>query len=65
MDNAQMKIGQINAVLYAAEEVISRTSFNDRGTELMAKETAYDHIKKILADKCPWEGENENRVDRR
>ena len=60
MDNAQMKIGQINAVIYASEEVISRTSFYDRGTELMAKETAYDHIKKILADQCPWKGgENE------
>ena len=55
MDNTTMKIGQINAVLYASEEVIRRTE--DKGTILMAKETAYDHIKAILADKCPWKGE--------
>jgi hypothetical protein len=51
MNEHDMKIGQINAVIYAAEEVISRTSFHDRGTELMAKETAYDHIKQIMSDR--------------
>lgn len=48
----EMKIGQINAVLYAAEEVLKRTK--DKGTILLAKETAYDQIKLIMENKCPW-----------
>ena len=48
----EQKKGQINAILYAAEEVISRTE--DKGIILMAKETAYDQIKKIMEGKCPW-----------
>lgn len=57
MNEHDMKIGQINAVIYASQEVISRTSFTDRATELMAKETAYDQIVKIMAGK---KGEEEN-----
>jgi len=52
MNNLELKIGRINAVLYASEEVISRTS--DKGIILMAKETAYDQIKQIMNNKCPW-----------
>lgn len=58
MNNLELKIGQINAVLYASEEVIKRTE--DKGTILMAKETAYDQIKQIMDNKCPWkEGDEE------
>jgi len=51
MNEHDMKIGQINAIMFAAEDVISETSFYDRATELMAKEVAYDQIKKILKEK--------------
>jgi len=58
MNDKELKIGRINAVLYASEEVISRT--DDKGIILMAKETAYDQIKQIMDNKCPWkEGEEE------
>ena len=57
MNDKELKIGRINAVLYASEEVISRTS--DKGIILMAKETAYDQIKLILAGKCPWQEKEE------
>lgn len=57
MNNTEMQIGRIQAVLYASEEVIKRAKpLGDRETELMAKETAYDHIKGIMEDPgwCPW-----------
>lgn len=57
MNEHDMKIGQINAVIYAAEEVINRVK--DVGTILMAKETAYDHIKQIMAGKVPWQEEEQ------
>ena len=58
MNNLELKIGRINAVLYASEEVIKRTE--DKGTILMAKEVAYDQIIQIMNDKCPWkEGKQE------
>ena len=47
------KIGQINAVLYAAEQTINHPKA-DRGTMLMIKETAYDQIKQIMDGKNPW-----------
>lgn len=53
-----MQIGRIEAVLYASEEVIKRAKQKgQRDTELMAKETAYDHIKGIMEDPgwCPWQ----------
>ena len=51
MNEHDMKIGQINAVIYASEEVISQTAFTDQATVLMAKEVAYDQIKKILKER--------------
>ena len=53
MNDKELKIGRINAVLYASEEVIRRTS--EHGTQLMIKETAYDQIKSIMNGKCPWQ----------
>lgn len=58
MVKEKMQIGRIEAVLYASEEVVARAKrTGDRGTELMAKETAYDHIKGIMEDPgwCPWQ----------
>lgn len=57
MNTFEMQIGRIQAVLYAAEEVATRAKkHGDRETVLMAKETAYDHIKGIVEDPgwCPW-----------
>ena len=54
MNKDEIKIGRINAVMYASEEVISRCPPADKGTALMAKEVAYDQIKQILNGKCPW-----------
>lgn len=53
--NREMQIGRIEAVIEAAEEVLKRNV--DRETKLMAKETAYDHIKGIVEDEgyCPWQ----------
>lgn len=53
-----MQIGRIDAVLYASESTIAKVKeHNDRSTILMAKETAYDHIKGIMEDPgwCPWQ----------
>ena len=44
---ANSQTGRINAVISAAEEVMSRPNA-DKGITLIAKETAYDHIKEIL-----------------
>ncbi|MBQ1297422.1 MAG: hypothetical protein IIY21_25485 [Clostridiales bacterium] len=58
MIKEKMQIGRIEAVLYASEEVIKRAKQEgQRDTELMAKETAYDHIKGIMEDPgwCPWQ----------
>ena len=49
----EQKIGMINAVMFASEDVISRAK-GDKGTILLAKETAYDQIKQIMAGKVPW-----------
>lgn len=58
MNDKELKIGRINAVLYASEDCISRT--DDKGTILMIKETAYDQIRQIMDGKCPWkEGDQE------
>lgn len=59
MTKTELQIGRIDAVLYAAEELLKRT--NDKETRQMAKETAYDHIKGILDDPdwFPWKGDNE------
>ena len=57
MNDMEMQIGRIQAVLYASEEVVKRAKrTRDRGTELMAKETAYEHIKGIMENPgwCPW-----------
>lgn len=53
-----LQLGRINAVLGATEEVVKRAKpYNDRKTIMMAKETAYDHIKGIMEDPsyCPWQ----------
>ena len=53
-----LQLGRINAVLYASELTITKAKeYNDRSTILMAKETAYDHIKGIMEDPsyCPWQ----------
>lgn len=58
MNDMEMQIGRIQAVLYASEETIKRAKQEgQRDTELMAKETAYDHIKGIMEDPgwCPWQ----------
>ena len=58
MNDMEMQIGRIQAVLYASEEVITRAKrTGDRETVMMAKETAYDHIKGIMEDPgwCPWQ----------
>lgn len=52
------QVNRIRAVLYASEEVVSRAlKHGDKETILMAKETAYDHIKGIIDDVayCPWQ----------
>lgn len=58
MNDMEMQIGRIQAVLYASEEVITRAKrTGDRETVMMAKETAYDHIRGIMEDPgwCPWQ----------
>ena len=58
MVKEKMQIGRIEAVLYASEETIKKaTQEGQRDTELMVKETAYDHIKGIMEDPgwCPWQ----------
>ena len=58
MNDMEMQIGRIQAVLYASEEVVKRAErTGDRGTVIMAKETAYDHIRGIMEDPgwCPWQ----------
>ena len=58
MNDMEMQIGRIQAVLYASEEVVKRAKrTGDRETVMMAKETAYDHIKGIMEDPgwCPWQ----------
>lgn len=58
MNTAERQAGRIHAVISAAEEVISRAKpLGDRETVMMAKETAYDHIKGIMEDPgwCPWQ----------
>ena len=58
MNSYELKVGRINAVLYASEDTIKST--NDKGIILMAKEIAYDQIKQIMDGKCPWkEGDQE------
>ena len=59
MTKTELQIGRIDAVLYAAEELLKCT--NDKETRQKAKETAYDHIKGILddPDRFPWKGDNE------
>ena len=57
MTDEEKQIGRIKAVLYASEEVVKRAKpHGDRETVMMAKETAYDHIKGIVEDSgwCPW-----------
>ena len=46
---ANSQTGRINAVISAAEEVMSRPNA-DKSISLIAKETAYDHIKKIMKE---------------
>ena len=60
MEKTEMKCGQIKAVLYASEKTINHPKA-DRGLVLMAKETAYDQIKKIMDGNCPWEGESNDK----
>lgn len=58
MVKEKMQIGRIEAVLYASEETIKQAKkAGDRETVIMAKETAYDHIKGIMDDPdwCPWQ----------
>ncbi len=58
MVKEKMQIGRIEGVLYASEETIKKAKQKgQRDTELMAKETAYDHIKGIMEDPgwCPWQ----------
>ena len=52
MNDKELKIGRINAVLYASEDTIKST--NDKSIILLAKEIAYDQIKQIMEGKCPW-----------
>jgi len=56
----ETRIGQINAVLYAAESTINHPAA-DRGTIMLVKEEAYDKIKQIMDGKCPWKEEQEYR----
>lgn len=53
----EMMVGRINAVLYASEDTIKST--NDKSIILLAKEIAYDQIKQIMDDKCPWQKEDQ------
>lgn len=58
MKSFETQIARIKAVIGAAEEVAVRAKrLGDKNTELIAKETAYDHIKGILEDPgwCPWQ----------
>lgn len=58
MTDSEKQIGRIKAVLSATEEVLERARvYGDQHTEMMAKETAYDHIKGIAdsVDYCPWQ----------
>ena len=51
MSVTDYEIGRIEAVIYAAEEVLKLAkAHKDRDTEIKAKETAYDQICKILDD---------------
>lgn len=53
MDNSMM-VGQIRAVMGAAEDVLKRCG-DDRKIAIMSKESAYDTIKKIIVDGIvPW-----------
>ena len=54
----QHKIGMINAVIDASEYVINNKK-SDKGLIIMAKVTAYDQIKQIMAGKIPWQEEKE------
>lgn len=47
---ANSQTGRINAVISAAEEVMSRPNA-DKDITLIAKETAYDHIKEIMNER--------------
>lgn len=55
MNNTEMQIGRIQAVILATEEVISQAK--TIGDKNMAKGTAYDHIKGIMEEPgwCPWQ----------
>ena len=58
MIRAERQVERMRAVINASEGVIERAKEQrDRNTLLIAKETAYDHLKGILedADYCPWQ----------
>ena len=58
MTDCERQLGRIKAVLSASEEVLERAKVSgDKYTIMMAKETAYDHIKGIAdsVDYCPWQ----------